>query len=164
MFVQGQSTSPEGSKPDRSHGARKGTNHLLRLQVLGMLMIVAVACQSPTPAAVTQQWVPPYAQWYLTAGQVQVQWSDDSDWIVLKSETLITVEETGQIIADDAMGARFSVGSGSVLEFGAGFLISLGLVVFMIVLMSLLGYYNVEGFESGKIIADKFVHFPACCQ
>ena len=49
--------------------------------------------------------------------------------------------------------------SGSVLEFGAGFLISMGLVVFMIVLMSLLGYYNVEGFESGKIIADKFVHF-----
>ena len=48
---------------------------------------------------------------------------------------------------------------GLLKEFGAGFLIAMGLVGFMVALMSILGYYKVEAFNSAKIIADQFVHF-----
>jgi len=48
---------------------------------------------------------------------------------------------------------------GGVREFGVGFVIALGLVGFMVVLMSILGYYKIEGYESVKIIADQFVRF-----
>jgi membrane protease YdiL (CAAX protease family) len=44
-------------------------------------------------------------------------------------------------------------------EFSAGFLISMGLVVFMVGLLSILGYYKVEAINSAKIIADQFIHF-----
>ena len=54
----------------------------------------------------------------------------------------------------------FEISSGgSVREFGVGFLIALGLIGFMVALMSILGYYKVEAFNSAKIIADQFVHF-----
>jgi membrane protease YdiL (CAAX protease family) len=47
----------------------------------------------------------------------------------------------------------------SFREFGAGLLIALCLVGFMVVLMAILGFYRIESTESAKIIFDSFFLF-----
>ena len=50
-------------------------------------------------------------------------------------------------------------GKGSLVEFGIGFLISLGMVLFMVGLFGILGYYQIAGFNSWKIIIDSIFLF-----
>lgn len=40
-------------------------------------------------------------------------------------------------------------------EFGSGFVISMGVVCFMVVLMTLLGYYSISSFNSPSVLADR---------
>ena len=93
--------------------------------ILTILLATGVACQSPTTATVTEQWVPPYLQLQLRAGKAQVQWPGTPEWTALDGETIVAVKETAQIIADAAEGARFHLGDGSTLELMPGTIIDM---------------------------------------
>jgi hypothetical protein len=96
---------------------RTSTRKALGCLLLAVLVAVT-ACQSPSP--VNEQWTPLYLQLHLSAGKARAQWLGESEWTVLENGASATIEEMGQIIADDVEGARFSTGDGSTLELNPG--------------------------------------------
>ncbi len=48
---------------------------------------------------------------------------------------------------------------GALREFGAGFVLSLGLVGFMVALMAVLGYYRVDHLDSSSVLLTGLFHF-----
>ena len=87
-------------------------SRLLPIVLAGLV----VACQGT--ATGNGQFMPPYLRLRLCGGEAQVRWSDSSEWTAMEGE--ISVEGSGQIVADAAEGARFCLGDGSTLELAPG--------------------------------------------
>lgn len=87
-------------------------SRLLPIVLVGLV----VACQST--ATGNGQFTPPYLRLRLCGGEAQVRWSDSSEWTAMEGE--ISVDGSGQIVADAAEGARFCLGDGSTLELAPG--------------------------------------------
>jgi hypothetical protein len=99
---------------------RNGAPNLGSTLLLVLLVTIAVACQPASSASLTEQWTPSYLQLRLSAGEARLQLPGDSKWITLEKEAIITIEETGQIVADAVEGVQFSVGNDSILELSPG--------------------------------------------
>ncbi|MEE9617716.1 MAG: FecR domain-containing protein [Anaerolineae bacterium] len=87
-------------------------SRLLPIVLAGLV----VACQSTSTGV--GQFTPPYLQLRLCGGGAQLRWSDSSEWTAMEGE--ISVDGSGQIVADAAEGARFCLGDGSTLELAPG--------------------------------------------
>ena len=87
-------------------------SRLLPIVLAGLV----VACQGT--ATGNGQFTPPYLRLRLCGGEAQVRWSDSSEWTAMEGE--ISVDGSGQIVADAAEGARFCLGDGSTLELAPG--------------------------------------------
>lgn len=87
-------------------------------RVVGLLLLVIVlaglivTCQSTSTE--TGPFTPPYLRLRLCGGKAQLQWSGSSEWTAMEGE--ISIEGSGQIVADAVEGARFCLGDGSTLE------------------------------------------------
>jgi hypothetical protein len=87
-------------------------SRLLPIVLAGLV----VACQGT--ATGDGQFTPPYLRLRLCGGEAQLRWSDSSEWTAMEGE--ISVDGSGQIVADAAEGAKFCLGDGSTLELAPG--------------------------------------------
>jgi hypothetical protein len=120
MFTAKAPTGPGFSMPDRRCGSHRGLVYLL----LTTLAVISVAACQRAPE-VTEQWAPPYLEMHLFAGKVQVQGAEGSEWTTMEGKAGFTLEERGQIIADEVEGAQLFLGDGSTLELDPGTILEL---------------------------------------